>query len=298
MKIYSTILFLCWSSFICSQTLNTEIIDQGNPFLLGKINKEGLTSTNYNAWFTKEYDSYQPNQELIRKESNDLKDYTITLFMGTWCGDSKKEVPRFYKILDASNYPMEQLTAVAVSRKPGMYKQSPNHEEKGLNIHKVPTFIFYKNGIEVNRIVESPVVSLEEDIQNILENNYESHYKVVAQVNKMFQKFGVRKFKKKVKKRIPVFKNEVRNMYELNTYAHVLKGTNKNKEVIEVLRLNTELFPEKSVVFVNLAKAFYNVGNKKEALANYKKGLQLNPENEKLKSTIQRLTTEFTAGSN
>ncbi len=271
------------------QSLNKEITDQGNPFLLGKINKEGLLSTNYNSWFIKEYDNYNPKQEVVQKKLNDLKDYTITLFLGTWCGDSKREVPRFYKVLEASNYPMKQLTTIAVSRKPEMYKQSPDHEERGLNIHRVPTFIFYKNGVEVNRIVESPVVSLEEDIQSILDNNYESNYNVVKKVNKILQEFGAKKFKRKVKKQIPVFKKEIKNMYELNTYAHILKSTNRTEEAIEVLKLNTKLFPEKSGVFVSLANTLNSTDNKKEALVNYEKGLKLNPDNEKLKATIQRL---------
>ncbi len=271
------------------QSLNKEITDQGTPFLLGKINKEGLTSDNYKTWFSKEYDNYQPNQETINKISNILNDYTITMFLGTWCGDSKKEVPRFYKVLEASNYPMEQLTVVALSGKPNMYKQSPDHEEKGLNIHRVPTFIFYKNGVEVNRIVESPVVSLEEDIQSILDNNYEPNYKVVTKVNKILQEFGTKKFNRKIKKQIPVLKKNVKNMYELNTYARILKSTNRTKEAIEVLKLNTKLFPEKSGVFVSLANTFYSSDNKEEALVNYEKGLKLNPDNEKLKTTIQRL---------
>jgi thiol-disulfide isomerase/thioredoxin len=289
MKIHILIFTLLCYHLNFSQSLNKEITDQGNPFLLGKIDKEGLTSTNYNTWFTKEYDGYQPNQEIVQKKSNDLKDYTITLFMGTWCGDSKREVPRLYKILEASNYPMELLTAIAVSRKPEMYKQSPDHEEKGLNIHRVPTFIFYKNGVEVNRIVESPVISLEEDIQSILDNNYESNYKVVTKVNKILQEFGVKKFNRKIKKQIPIFKKEVKSMYELNTYAHILKSTNRIEEAIEVLKLNTKLFPEKSGVFVSLANTFNSSDNKKEALVNYEKGLKLNPDNEKLKATIQRL---------
>jgi len=293
MKIYVISLILCWTNLIYSQTLNTEITNQGTPFLLGKINKEGLISTNYNTWFSKEFNNYKPNKEIIQKNSKNLKEYTITLFMGTWCGDSRREVPRFYKILETSNYPMKQLTAIAVSGKSDMYKQSPNREEKGLNIHRVPIFIFYKNGVEVNRIVESPVISLEEDIQNILENNYEPNYKVVAKVDKMLQNFGVKKFSRKVKKEIPRFKTEIKSMYELNTYAHILKSTNRIEEAIEVLKLNTELFPKKPRVFVNLANTFYSLDNKEEALVNYEKGLKLNPDNEKLKATIQRIETEL-----
>jgi len=287
------ILILLLSLNSGSQTLNREITDQGVPFLLGKINKDGLISANYSTWFVKEYDSFQPKEETIQKISKSLKEYNITVFMGTWCGDSKREVPRFYKILEASAYPAERLTTIAVSAKPNMYKKSPNHEEKGLNIHRVPTFIFYKNGVEINRIVESPVVSLEEDIQSILNNNYEPNYKVVATIDKMLQEFGMKKFKRKVKRQIPVFKEEVKNMYELNTYARILKSTNRTKEAVEVLQLNTKLFPDLPGVFVSLANDYYGSGNKKEALVNYQKGLQLNPANEKLKRTIQRLQTEI-----
>lgn len=289
MKIRILIFTLLCYHLNFGQSLNKEITDQGTPFLLGKINKEGLTSDNYKTWFSKEYDNYQPNQETINKISNILNDYTITMFLGTWCGDSKREVPRFYKMLEASNYPMEQLTVVALSGKPNMYKQSPNHEEKGLNIHRVPTFIFYKNGVEVNRIVESPVVSLEEDIQSILDNNYKPNYKVVTKVNKMLQEFGTKKFNRKIKKQILVLKKNVKSMYELNTYARILKSTNRTKEAIEVLKLNTKLFPEKPGVFVSLANTFYSSDNKEEALVNYEKGLKLNPDNEKLKATILRL---------
>ncbi len=293
MKIYIITLILCCTSLIYSQTLNTEITDQGTPFLLGKFNKEGLTSTNYNTWFSKEFNNYKPNKEVVQKNAKNLKEYTITLFMGTWCGDSRREVPRFYKILEASDYPMKQLTAVAVSRKPDMYKQSPNHEEKGLNIHRVPIFIFYKDGVEVNRIVESPVITLEEDIQNILENNYEPNYKAVTKVDKMLQNFDVRKFSRVVKKQIPILKKEVTSMYELNTYAHILKSTNRIEEAIEVLKLNTQLFPEKAGVFVSLANTLYSSNDKNKALINYKKGLKLNPDNEKLKATIERIETEL-----
>ena len=38
----------------------------------------------------------------------------------------------------------------------------------GLNIHHVPTVIFYKNGNEIGRIIEYPVQLLEEDMVAIL----------------------------------------------------------------------------------------------------------------------------------
>ena len=125
-----------------AQDINKEIIiDNEPPFLLGKIDKSGLTSKHYNDWFSKNYEDYELDQATINDISSKLKEFHITLFMGTWCGDSKREVPRFYKILEACNFPEDQLTVIALSAKPYMYKQSPNHYEAGLNIHRVPTFL-------------------------------------------------------------------------------------------------------------------------------------------------------------
>jgi hypothetical protein len=50
-------------------------------------------------------------------------------------------------------------------------KLSPVGEYDKLDIQRVPTFIIYKNNIEVGRIIENPVTSLEQDMINILTRN-------------------------------------------------------------------------------------------------------------------------------
>lgn len=152
-----------------AQELNqTKTDTRGREMLLGKIDKIGLTQSNYASWFNKEHEGYKADTELIRSIKSELAKHKITMFMATWCGDSKREVPRFYKILEAADYPMDRLTVVAVDYEKDQYKKSPGGEEKGLNIIKVPTFIFYKDGKAVNRIVESPVESLEKDMKSII----------------------------------------------------------------------------------------------------------------------------------
>jgi thiol-disulfide isomerase/thioredoxin len=90
------------------------------------------------------------------------------LFLGTWCGDSQREVPRLYKIFDYCTVKPEQIKLVLVSNHDTAYKQSPTHEEKGLNILRVPTLLVLENGNELNRFVEYPVESLEKDLLKIL----------------------------------------------------------------------------------------------------------------------------------
>jgi uncharacterized protein YcsI (UPF0317 family) len=47
-------------------------------------------------------------------------------------------------------------------------KKTPTGSAKENDITNVPTFIFYRDGKEINRIVESPVAFLEDDILAIL----------------------------------------------------------------------------------------------------------------------------------
>jgi len=274
-----------------SQNLNKEIlVDGGKPYLVGKINKEGLSAQNYSSWFTVGYDEYEPNEEIIKEISNQLKNYDILLFMGTWCGDSRREVPRFFKVLESVKYPMNHLTTVGVSRTPELYKQSPTHEEKGLNIHRVPTFIFYKNGQEVNRIVEHPVKTLEEDILDILKGDYRSNYYLVTKVNELIDNDN---FYELSYQNLDEYKDLATSMYELNTYARLLSSTGKSEKALKVLRLNSELFSNDFRVFISLANAYYQLNEKKLALTQYEKAIVLNPGNQKLKTTIEKVKSEI-----
>ena len=122
----NTLILLVFTIHLTGQIKNKEVlINNQPPFLIGKIDKNILTGDNYNIWFKNNFDNYTPNFVIIKDISNELKSYDIKLFMGTWCGDSKNEVPKIFKILEACNFPMEQLMTVAVSNDPKMYKQSP-----------------------------------------------------------------------------------------------------------------------------------------------------------------------------
>ncbi|OUR92704.1 hypothetical protein A9Q87_06615 [Flavobacteriales bacterium 34_180_T64] len=273
------------------QTLNIEMdSDSDSPYLLGKIDKNGLTSEHYNSWFSKNYEDYKLNETTIKKIKSTLKNYQITLFLGTWCGDSKREVPRFYKILEACNFPMDQLSVIAVSSKSNRYKQSPEHEEQGLNIHRVPTFIFYKNEQKINRIVEYPVESLEKDILNIIRtNNYKSQYQIVAKINTILENKGLKGFKKQKNQLLKTYKDSVTSMFELNTYARVLYSANRTKEAIEVFKLNTKLFPDNPRTFMSLANTLGISGDSKKAIKVIENAIKLFPDHEDLVENLETL---------
>ena len=159
----------------CSTTLNQTVYDKQSKtrILVGLSNRGGLQQNPFSGWFNKEYGAYAFNNDAIQRIKNDSENLSIKLFMGTWCRDSRREVPRIYRILDAAGFDESCLTLINVNRG----KNSPGGEEIGLNIHHVPTVILYKNGNEIGRIIESPVQLLEEDMVAILNGaSYTPHY--------------------------------------------------------------------------------------------------------------------------
>jgi len=137
-------------------------------WLLGYFTPDQLTREPYSSWYNKGYDEYELNSEIINKLLETGKDdITIKVVMGTWCPDSRREVPRFMKVLDIWQFPIEKVTFIGVDDA----KLSPVGEYDNLDIHRVPTFIIYENFIEKGRIIENPTTSLEQDIVKILTRN-------------------------------------------------------------------------------------------------------------------------------
>ena len=73
-------------------------------------------------------------------------------------------MPRLFKVLNELNYSVKSITLIGVNRE----KQGLSNETEGLDIELVPTIIFYKDGNEIGRIVETPAESLEKDSLKIL----------------------------------------------------------------------------------------------------------------------------------
>lgn len=153
------------------RNINQTVPYEDTLMLLGEANKTGFLQDPFMYWFEPEYDGYKVNDSLIQHIKPLLKDVSVKAFMGTWCSDSQRETPRFYKILEAAHYNLDNLTVIAVNDE----KTTPQEFEKGLNITNVPTFIFYKEGQELNRIVEYPLELLELDILNILQGKEYKH---------------------------------------------------------------------------------------------------------------------------
>ena len=140
----------------------------GEPMLLGHCDVSFLQQGVYKNWYQPGYDHYIPDSTTIQLLTGLLKGKQVDIFLGTWCGDSRREVPRMMKVLKQAGVLQEQIRLIFVSNESNSYKQSPQHEEAGKNIKRVPTLLVYENEKEIGRIIEYPVVSLEKDLLSIL----------------------------------------------------------------------------------------------------------------------------------
>lgn len=156
---------------VSEQDKNTPSSQSKPEILVGKQDRKALEQEPYGTWFNKHYENYTVDTETVAKISPYLKDVSIKAFMGTWCGDSKRETPTFYKILDAAEFDYENLELITVTRA----KNTSDGLEKGLDIVRVPTFIFYKDGKEIGRYVEFAQETLEKDILAIVSGQPYKH---------------------------------------------------------------------------------------------------------------------------
>lgn len=129
-------------------------------FLCGTIERNQLQAADFGEYFFQEYANYQPNQEVLNKLENSLYSTTILIVLATWCHDSHQQIPRMYKILDKMDYNTSLIKLVCLNKE----KSGCDTDISTLDIERVPTFIFFKNGDETGRIVETPEKTLERDL--------------------------------------------------------------------------------------------------------------------------------------
>ncbi len=166
-KILTILLMLMLTA--TAQDKNKISIDgkSGKPMLVGLCDRQAFVDTNFAWWFNSGYKYYSPKASVVTMLNEVKTDYTIKIIMGTWCSDSRREVPRFYKLLDELKLVDEEITLINVDR----MREVPEINMDDLNILLVPTFIIYRGGKEIGRIVETPIETLEKDLLNILSNS-------------------------------------------------------------------------------------------------------------------------------
>lgn len=160
------IFLLLLAAAVQAQDMNKLTIDEKSekPMLIGHCTREAFSDTSFAWWFNSNYDMYEINEAVIDELNPNPEEITITVVLGTWCSDSKREFPRFLRIMDLIGFPMKNINIIAVNRA----KVTEGDDVKDLDIKFVPTFIVYKNQVEIGRIIETPAATIEEDLVAML----------------------------------------------------------------------------------------------------------------------------------
>lgn len=139
----------------------SEYVDK---ILNGPITKEGLQKLPYKVWFNTNYKTYIVDTDALKNiKQKRLKGLKILAFMGTWCHDSNREIPRLIRVCEELGiYDQLELYGVDVNKK------SDLEREKDFNVKNTPTIILMRDGVELARIIEEPKVSFEQSFEKIL----------------------------------------------------------------------------------------------------------------------------------
>ena len=154
----------------CDSPTNQEAVNyEGETILVGDIDWQGLTSAQYGTWFIKGYKEYVVDSVALQPLVGSLSGVNIIVFVGTWCDDSKYQLPQFYKILDYLKYDLNDLRVIGLERLEDSQLVGPNQQAPAYDIGFVPTYIFYQESSELGRITEFPQQSLEKDMIKIVQ---------------------------------------------------------------------------------------------------------------------------------
>lgn len=132
-----------------------------NDYLSGPVTEQQIREVKIFDLYTKRY---KPDPKIITQLNSVQDTILIDVFMGMWCHDSKREIPAFFKIMESIENPLISAKYTALEYK----RKGPKEIIKTNDIKRTPTFIIYKNGKEVGRIIEEVEVSIESDLYEII----------------------------------------------------------------------------------------------------------------------------------
>ncbi|HMM11893.1 MAG TPA: thioredoxin family protein [Bacteroidales bacterium] len=160
------ILFIFGTLTVNSQVMNQTITDpkRDKEVLIDLINRDAFILPVFGEYYQQDYAIYRPDEAIVEQIAKFSGDISITIVLASWCGDSREQLPRFMKILDQVGFDFSRLKMIAVDS----YKLGRQQDVSSLQIERVPTFVFFRDGQEIGRIIETPRDTLEADMLEII----------------------------------------------------------------------------------------------------------------------------------
>ena len=136
----------------------------GTKIVTGRFSPSLLESDSSFVWYPHEFKSFNPDSSSVAPISTHAANLHFIVVGGTWCSDTRRELPRFFKTLAVAHVDGEKVELYGVDRS----KVSQDGLTERYNINRVPTFIVFLQGQEVGRIVEFSKPGIDIELANIL----------------------------------------------------------------------------------------------------------------------------------
>jgi len=132
-----------------------------NQYLTGYFSRQEFIAQC--KWRVNVNDKYKPDP-LALKQLAKADSFDVVLFVGTWCSDSRKLVPKFFAMQPQMPVKSLQIISVDTTKKDALQKYVE------YDVDTVPTFVFLRQGTELGRIIEKPAkkVTLEQAMAKIV----------------------------------------------------------------------------------------------------------------------------------
>lgn len=132
---------------------------------------EGASLVGFSPAWSTAYDEARPAEGSARALAHVAPGAELDVFLGTWCGDSRREVSRFLAALELARAEAPEglpftVRFIAVDRQ--------KHAEgltDGADVRYVPTFVVRREGRELGRVVETAPEGIETDVLHLLDGS-------------------------------------------------------------------------------------------------------------------------------
>ena len=285
------LLNIAFISTILSQSYTNK---RGDTHLWGIVTTDHLVKEPYAKWYNKNQEDF--TSTLTKKDGKDLKGIKVKAFLGTWCGDTKRLLPKFVKAWSAMGLDEDQIEFIALHNEDEKYKQGPNRETVNYNIHKVPTFVFEKDGQEIGRIVEQTVFDLDTDIKLIAQGKpYKNRYQGVSILDEHLKTVNPDSLMSKntINKAYRKISREVSKSSALNIYGYMLKYQGETDKAKMVFKMNTLMFPYEPNTHDSYGEILLEMGELEEAKEEYYEALRLKKEDEHVVKKLAEISEKL-----
>lgn len=263
------------------------------PILLGSLSRANLKTAPFSEWFESQYVKYEPNRADIDKLREPIQGLAIEAFFGTWCGDSRRQIPRLLKVLDAVGFDEKRLALVGLSDRDMEFKQAPGRPELERLVHRTPTVVLLRDGVEIGRIVETPATTLEADLLAIVEGRGpEPKYGAEAFVHRLFAVMSGNA----AVTALAAAEAEIARLSEPGSLGHYaeydLLRNGRAADAKALLDLHLKIDPKSVSGHLLMSEALEALGRKGEAVAAVERALALEPANDRALKLAARLRAQ------